>query len=75
MDIDIASLEKNFINGEWVGDTTTKSIEVINPSSLERIGGVPDCGISEATLAVEAAEKAFTIWRLLSAQEREMVLQ
>ena len=74
MDIDIESLQKNFINGEWIGDDATSFIDVINPSSLERIGGVPDCGIAEATLAVEAAERAFTTWHLLSASEREIIL-
>lgn len=54
---------KLFINNEFVEGVKKQHISVINPATEEEI-----CKVSEATkedieLAVEAAEKAFPVWR------------
>lgn len=67
-------IEANFIAGEWVGAESGKTFEVTNPATGEVIGTVPDCGKSEATRAVEAAEEAFKTFGKTTALERSEML-
>ncbi len=45
-------------------------IEVINPSTGERVGSCPDCTDEQLDAAVDAAGKAFKTWSKTSDQER-----
>ncbi|MGF1544168.1 MAG: NAD-dependent succinate-semialdehyde dehydrogenase [Parvularculaceae bacterium] len=61
--------EANFINGEWVA-ATGDQIDVVNPATGERIGGVPKFGRAETARAIAAASEAFDGWRATTADER-----
>lgn len=62
-----------YINGKWVGNELEKT-EVVNPSTQQIVGTVPEGGRKEATLAVDAAHEAFKTWSKKTADERSSLL-
>jgi malonate-semialdehyde dehydrogenase (acetylating)/methylmalonate-semialdehyde dehydrogenase len=52
-----------FISGEWREISDVETTPVFNPSRGEIIAQVPLCGADVVNEAVEAAAKAFPIWR------------
>jgi aldehyde dehydrogenase (NAD+) len=48
-----------FINGEWHAGTHEPELKVINPATEEVIAVVPQAGVAETDLAIEAARRAF----------------
>ncbi|MGF1909456.1 NAD-dependent succinate-semialdehyde dehydrogenase [Vibrio kasasachensis] len=62
-----------YINGQWL---TGGEVEAItNPSNGEVIGHVPTMGQNEAEQCVDAAHKAFSEWKLTTADHRANVLR
>lgn len=59
-----------YINGDWVIADSGRTMDVENPSSLEVLGQVPDCGGEETSRAIEAACAAWQNWRQRTALER-----
>ena len=52
-----------FINGEFVAGEGGKTIDVVNPTTGEKIGEVSEASPKDVDRAVEAAQKAFdTVW-------------
>jgi betaine-aldehyde dehydrogenase len=68
--------EKLFIDGQWVDPATTDTIDVINPSTEEVVGRVPDGTAKDLGRAVKAARKAFDTgpWPRMSPDERADVM-
>lgn len=66
----VGELNKNYINGEWIGSDSAESIEVFNPATGELVSLVPNCGQIEAKRAVDSAYEAFKSWSQTSAYER-----
>ena len=66
------SEQKLFINGEWVGCSSTDTLAVINPANGEQIASVPAAGQPEVDAAVAAARQAFDRgeWRTMGATAR-----
>ncbi|HIH00949.1 TPA: aldehyde dehydrogenase family protein, partial [Thermoplasmata archaeon] len=54
---------KNFVNGEWVESTTSKYLDIENPSTAKSIGQVPMTTADETKAAIEAAQDAWLAWR------------
>jgi len=54
---------QNYIDGEWVDSSSTKSIEVINPATTETLAIEPLSTTAEMDAAIEAAQRAFPEWR------------
>ena len=67
--------QKCFINGEWVDSSSGETLEVNNPASLEIIGNVPKCSVSETKKAVDDANTAFQTWKETTAKERSVILK
>ena len=67
--------QKCFRNGEWVGSSSGETLEVNNPASLEIIGNVPKCSVSETKKAVDDANTAFQTWKETTAKERSVILK
>jgi succinate-semialdehyde dehydrogenase/glutarate-semialdehyde dehydrogenase len=59
-----------FINGEWRDSSSGQTIEVNNPATGEIIGTIPALSADEVRGAIDAAERAWAPWRLLTAKER-----
>jgi|TARA_R110000803_G_scaffold85827_1_gene152182 succinate-semialdehyde dehydrogenase/glutarate-semialdehyde dehydrogenase len=63
----------SYINGHWHASDAT--FEVENPATNEVIAQVSDAGVDEATLAIQAAKKAFKAWSAMPAHERAKLLR
>lgn len=72
----LASLveSKMFINGEWVGSSSDKSIVVKNPANGKEIGIVPSAEREDVRKAIDAAEIAFGEWSEWSPHDRAQLL-
>ncbi len=63
-----------YIDGQWIDAQNKKEFEVLNPATGEVIARVPDGGKTEATMAVDAAFKAFNSWSKQTAYQRSSFL-
>ncbi|MGK9274078.1 aldehyde dehydrogenase [Williamsia muralis] len=71
----IRDYDKFFIGGEWVTPSGGGRIDVISPSTEERIAQVPDPTTSDIDSAVASARRAFDgPWRRTTPAERGAVL-
>ncbi|MGX7927885.1 aldehyde dehydrogenase [Tsuneonella sp. HG094] len=70
------SWETFFIGGEWATPRNDRRFTLINPSTEEVIGTVPEAGTEDIDAAVAAARKAFDEgeWPRLSAAQRADVM-
>ena len=64
-----------FIGGKWLDAANGATHPVVNPATREPIGTVPDMGVAETRLAIEAASQAFPAWAALAAKERAAILR
>ena len=62
--------DKIYIGGEWVQSTGTGVLEVINATTEQVIGSVPEGTIEDVDSAVAAARQAFESWSQTSIEER-----
>lgn len=62
-----------YINGVWVD--AEERIEVSNPADNSVIGSVPSLELIEVQKAIKASQKAYYLWRKLSAKERSSFLK
>ena len=62
--------DKLYIGGEWVEPSGDGSIEVVNPTTEEVVGRVPEGTPEDADRAVRAARTAFDSWSQTPAEER-----
>jgi acyl-CoA reductase-like NAD-dependent aldehyde dehydrogenase len=67
--------DKLFIDGAWVPSTGTKSIDVINSTTEEVMGTIPEGTKDDVDKAVAAAKAAFPAWSKTSVEERGKYLQ
>ncbi len=66
---------RNFINGEWVEARGNHAFENRNPADTsELLGMFPASGEEDVNAAVDAAEAAFKMWRLVPAPKRAEML-
>ncbi|MEM7324135.1 MAG: NAD-dependent succinate-semialdehyde dehydrogenase [Actinomycetota bacterium] len=63
-----------FRNGEWVDAQSGRQFVVVNPATGEEIGRMPDGDAADATLAIDAADAAFTEWSNTTAYRRADIL-
>ncbi len=64
----------SYVNGQWIGADSGKTIAVTNPATGAEIAKVPDLGVAETERAVKAAADAFKTWSQKTALERANVL-
>src|SRR3954447_8805928 len=62
--------DKLYIGGEWVDPSSDGTIEVINPTTEEVIGRVPEGTAEDVDRAVQAARAAFETWSQTPIQVR-----
>lgn len=64
-----------YINGEWIKALKGQIVEVRNPASGVLVGSVPCLGEKETRQAIKSAEKAYPLWRKLTAKERFYIMR
>ena len=62
--------DKLFINGQWVAPAGTGTIEVINSTTEEVMGRIPEGTAEDANAAVAAAKAAFESWSTTPVEAR-----
>jgi len=67
---DVHVREEIYIGGEWVQSGGSGSLEVINATTEQVMGSVPDGTIEDVDKAVAAARAAFESWSQTSIEER-----
>ncbi|MBA3281557.1 MAG: aldehyde dehydrogenase family protein [Acidimicrobiia bacterium] len=64
-----------YIDGAWVTPTGTATIDVINPTTEQVMGSVPEGTAEDVDRAVRAAAHAFPGWSATSVDDRVKLLQ
>jgi succinate-semialdehyde dehydrogenase/glutarate-semialdehyde dehydrogenase len=64
-----------YINGKWISAKKGKTFEVENPYNQKVIAKVADLGEKATQKAIEAAEKALSIWQGKTTVERSQILR
>ena len=67
--------DKIYIDGAWVPSAGTGTIDVINSTTEEVMGRIPEGTPEDVDKAVAAANRAFTSWSQTSKEERGKYLQ
>lgn len=67
--------DKLFINGQWVKPAGAGTIEVINSTTEEVMGSIPEGAAEDVNAAVAAAKAAFESWSTASVEARRRYLQ
>ncbi|MEF3092644.1 NADP-dependent succinate-semialdehyde dehydrogenase [Raoultella scottii] len=67
--------QQAFIDGQWRDALSGEVITVTNPANDQRLGSVPKMGADETHEAIDAANRALTAWRALTAKERATILR
>ncbi|MCU4675602.1 aldehyde dehydrogenase [Catenovulum sp. 2E275] len=65
----------NFINGEYVKSYAEGTIDILSPSTGEKIGEIPKGCAEDAQFALETANKAQKAWAKLTARTRQKILR
>lgn len=69
------NLNKFYIDGQWLENTTGNTLEVINPATEEVITKVACGEIAQVNAAVAAAKKAFPVWSTTSSKTRSAIIK
>ncbi|GHC73221.1 NAD-dependent succinate-semialdehyde dehydrogenase [Limoniibacter endophyticus] len=67
--------EQGLIGGEWIAARSAKTVDVIDPATQQVLGTIPDMGNTETRAAIEAASKAFKLWKKKTHAERAALLE
>jgi aldehyde dehydrogenase (NAD+) len=68
------SYRKFYADGEFKSATGAMHLDVVNPSTGQKMGEVATCSSSDVELAVQSARKGFEAWSESSVTERRRVL-
>jgi acyl-CoA reductase-like NAD-dependent aldehyde dehydrogenase len=72
---ELQTRDKLYIGGEWVDPAGDGTIEVVNSSTEEVMGSIPEGTPEDADRAVAAAREAFDAWSRTSREERAEYLE
>src|SRR5687768_14929575 len=67
--------DRLFIGGEWVEPSGDGRIEVIDSTTEQVMGSVPESAAADVDRAVEAARAAFESWSQSSVEERSQLMR
>lgn len=62
------------VDGEWLGPEGRSTVEVINPATGESIGDLPAATTADLDRALDAAARAFPVWRQTAPVARAAIL-
>ncbi len=72
---EIQTREQLYVGGEWVDPQGSETIDVINSTTEEVMGRIPEGTAADAEIAIAAAREAFTPWSETSREERAGYLE
>lgn len=72
---DVISYDKLYVNGQWIEPAGSNTIDVINSTTEEVMGHIPEGTPEDVDKAVKAARAAFDTWSATSVEERAGYLQ
>lgn len=64
-----------YIDGRWADADGKATIEVTNPATSDRLGTVPRLSKDEVSTAIDAADRAFPLWKARTAKQRASILR
>lgn len=64
-----------FIDGGWCAADNGAALQVTNPATSEKLGSIPNMGVSETRRAIAAAAAALPSWRARTAKERALIMR
>ena len=64
-----------FIDGNWGGSASGRTIAVLNPATGEEVGKVAHADRSDLDRALKAAQKGFHVWKKMSAFDRYKIMR
>jgi acyl-CoA reductase-like NAD-dependent aldehyde dehydrogenase len=64
-----------YIDGKFISGQGRREQDVLNPSTNQSIGKLPQATVEDLDLAIAGAQRAFTVWRHSSAMQRSQVLR
>ncbi|GKT83939.1 LOW QUALITY PROTEIN: succinate-semialdehyde dehydrogenase [Colletotrichum tofieldiae] len=64
----------SYVNGQWVTSTSNKTFQVFNPATDELIGTCPESDVADLNNAIDAASKAFLVWKAASGRQRGRII-
>jgi aldehyde dehydrogenase (NAD+) len=67
--------ERIYVGGEWREPAGTETIDVVNASTEEVMGRIPQCSPEDVDAAVAAARNAFESWSATPVEERAERMQ
>jgi succinate-semialdehyde dehydrogenase/glutarate-semialdehyde dehydrogenase len=67
--------EQCYVDGKWQGALDGATFPIHNPGKGFVVGEVPKMGAAETKMAIEAAAKAWPVWREKTAKERCQILR
>ena len=62
-----------YIDGRWVYDRHAY-VEIVDPSTEELLGTVPDATAEDLEIALEAARRGFAVWRDVAPSQRAQIM-
>ena len=67
---------KLFIDGKWIGvDEREVCSPVVNPATGETLAQLPHATLADIDVALETSQKAFTVWKAMTAYDRSRILK
>jgi len=64
-----------YINGNWTDSVSGATLPVVNPATGEAFGTFAHAEIADLDLALEAAQKGFSVWKKISAYDRSKTMR
>lgn len=71
----MSAILQNHIDGEWIDAPADEALPLINPSSEQVIGRLPQTTDDDVQRSIDAAHKAFETWRKSVPGERSKMLR
>jgi aldehyde dehydrogenase (NAD+) len=71
----VRTYDKIYVDGAWIDSEGTGILEVVNSSTEEVMGSIPDGTAADVDKAVAAAKAAFETWSQTGVEERGKYLQ
>jgi succinate-semialdehyde dehydrogenase/glutarate-semialdehyde dehydrogenase len=67
--------QSGLVDGSWQDARSGKTVDVISPATQLVLGTVPDMSAAETREAIEAASRAFKVWKKKTHAERAILLE